>query len=329
MKNILLENDRPLPYPVGAAPVPGQIYLANESRLAEATFNQPLTTYATGWMANQAKLVELLDFLAPKVPVAKHGFFQFKKAKNNEEYLSETDDDVRTIGADFKRVQYRGETVTEKTLNKGLAIVLDRDAMVGPEEENAAAERLTRRLLRNEVRRAYGLLAAIVGSPTAKTWGATATPDDDVDAALDAARIASGLMPNRVVFGRAAWLARRKSYRAQDKAGAFAASTTPEELAAALSVERIVVPTEVYQSSKTAKTDIVGLAVIGFYGQDNPGKEDASTLKRFVTGVEGGGDIRVYRRELGPKLIEVTVEHYSNIVATSTVGVAHLAITAG
>jgi len=40
-------------------------------------------------------------------------------------------DDVRSIGADFKRLEYRGTTLMDKTVNKGLTIRVDLDQVGG------------------------------------------------------------------------------------------------------------------------------------------------------------------------------------------------------
>src|SRR5882762_2681064 len=85
--------------------VPGEVYLSNESRFAEGYYSEPLTTYLVGWK-DPANIEATLDFLAPPVQ-APGRLFEFKQLIDAEEFLSETDD-VRAIGADFKRVEYRG-----------------------------------------------------------------------------------------------------------------------------------------------------------------------------------------------------------------------------
>jgi hypothetical protein len=53
--------------------------------------------------------------------------FEWKKAVNAEEFYSETFDDARSIGGDFKKVEFKGTSVNDKTLNKGLTIIVDID----------------------------------------------------------------------------------------------------------------------------------------------------------------------------------------------------------
>jgi hypothetical protein len=55
--------------------------------------------------------------------------------------------------------------------------------------------------------------------------------------------------------------------------------------------------------------------------------DDPTNFKRFWTPVEGGGKYRVYEQPVSAKLVDLTVEHYSNVVTTSTVGLRKLTIT--
>lgn len=306
----------------GSANIPGEIYLANEARFTSATFSQPLTTFSVGWKDTD-DILATLQFVAPEVPVGRR--FEFKKAVNAEQLLSETDD-VRAIGAPFKRVEYAGTTVNEKTLNKGLTIRLDKDELVDGDEERAVM-RLKTRLFRNDLRRAIALLLAIDSTGTAKTWSSgSPKPDKDLMDAISAAGDDAGIDPNRLLFGLAAWQHRYGAYEGQASAGAFSGlSMTPEQVAQKLGLVAARVSRERFQSTVTAKAKVVGSFAVVFFGEDGVGKDDPSSLKRFVTpaGAEG---VRVYRDEKD-KFIDITVEHYSNIVQTSSVGTKKLVIS--
>jgi hypothetical protein len=303
--------------------VAGPIYLVNEARLTQATFSEPLTAYATGWRDGE-NIEAMLNFIAPAIDVSRR--FEFKKADNSEEFLSELDDE-RAIGSSFKRVEYKGSTINSKTLNKGLTRRLDRDDMIEGQEEQEV-RRLMARILRNELRRASTALLAIDSAGTAKTWGSSANPDDDVLASIDLAGDAAGIDPNRVLYGKGAWAKRRSSYAAQTTAGANTGiSMTPAQVAEVLAVEEVRVTRERYTSSASAKSKIVGAYVVSFFGRNDIGKDDPSCLKRFVSPVQSGGRWGVYREEIGAKFIDITVEHYSQIVATSTVGSKKLTIS--
>ena len=75
------------------------------------------------------RLEELLRVLTGEpITVAKR--FQWKKADNAKAFAAvENDEDVRAIGADFKRVTIQGTTVDQHTVSKGLTIRIDVDSL--------------------------------------------------------------------------------------------------------------------------------------------------------------------------------------------------------
>jgi len=307
--------------------LPGEIYLSNESRFAETHYSEPLTTYLVGWK-DPANIEGTLDFIAPPVQ-APGRLFEFKQLMNADEFLSETDD-MRAIGADFKRVEYRGQDAQAKTFNKGLTIRLDLDQYFDIEQaQQLGAERLWRRLLRNELRRGVTALLAAAGTATAKTWSSgTPDPDQDVLTALISATDGSGIRPNRVIYNETAWNKRVMAFRSQNVAGAYAsAQLTPEELAALISVDKVLVSRERYQTTTTTKSKVLSDVVIGFYGEDGAQLEDPTNLKRFWSPVQGGGKMRVYVQQISTKLVDVSVEHYSNVVSPTSLGMFILGIS--
>jgi len=301
---------------------PGVICAANESRFNAAHLSEPLTAFTVGWQ-DPENLRELLEFIAPPVLVGRR--FEFKRAVNSEAFLSETDD-LRAIGSAFKRVEYTGETVNEKTLNKGLTIRVDHDEEVGSEWQERYVQLLLQRLLRNEVRRA---ITALDGADTnlAKVWDGTANPDSDARASLVLATNASGIRPNRALYGEGAWDLRADAYDTQNNAGAYrSAGLTPEELARKLFVDGVKVVSARYQSSSSAKSKILGDQVFLYYALDGQMKDEPSNIKRFVTPAEDGL-FRVFVEDHS-KFTDITVEHYSNIVITSTLGIRKITVSA-
>src|SRR5688572_19554846 len=105
---------------------------------------------------------------------------------------------------------------------------------------------------------------------------------------------ASGLRPNRILFGDTAWSKRLLSHRAQASArGSASAGLTPEELAGFLGVDGVRISRERYQSSASSKTGLAGDFVLLFYALDDATMDDPSHAKRFWSSVEGG-KYRVY-----------------------------------
>ncbi len=310
----------------GGSVAPGMIVASNESRFTEQFFSEPLTTFAVGFR-DPNDIQAMLEFVAPVVRVGKR--FEFKKAESDQEFLSESDD-VRAIGADFKRVEYSGTSVSSRVLNKGLTIRVDLDQVEGqPNWREVTVGRLMRRIFRNEFRRAVTGLAG-AGVNTAKTWDTSTPkdPDGDLLTVLVAGAAKSGIYPNRVLFGQTASAKRILTLRSQNLAGQSVSSTlTPQQLADFLGVAEIRTSRERYTTAAQTKTEIVNNLVIAFFAEAGMSTEDASNIKRFVAPCEGGGDVRVYEQQVSAKLIDITVEHNSNIVVTSTLGVQKLTIS--
>ena len=304
----------------------GTIVAANDDLLVEAHFSEPLTAYATGWR-DPSDLQGALDFVAPSVPVSRR--FEFAQAANAEEFFSEVDD-VRAIGADFKRVDYTSSKALGITLNKGLTLRVDRDATVNnPQWQQQAVSRLMRRLLRNEYRRAITIITAAAAT-TNKAWDGAAgeDPDQDVITDLIAGADQSGVPANRVLYSANSWNKRGLSYRLQtNRTDALTMATmTPLQVAGVLGVELVSVNRARYQATATLKNQIVGSQVIEFYAEDGLTQDDPSHIKRFVSNTDAGQPFAVYVQPYGAKLWDVTVEHYSNIIVTSTLGLRALNI---
>jgi hypothetical protein len=256
--------------------------------------------------------------------------FEYAEFVNPEEFLSEADD-TRAIGASFKRIEYTSKKTNEKVLNKGLTIRTDMDAVKNmPNWRQIYTGRLLRRLYRSELRRSITLISA-AATNDAKTWNGTAgqDPDQDVRTSIEAAADSSGVYPNRVLYGASAWNARVRTHRALLTAGSIGSvPLNLAELADMLNVDEVRVSRERYQSSASAKTQIVNLLVLIYLAEANQTPEDPSNVKRFVTPTAGGTPVRVYEQIINSKLTDITVEHYSNIKITSTLGVRKITVTA-
>ncbi|MDB6064941.1 MAG: hypothetical protein JWR26_1149 [Pedosphaera sp.] len=308
----------------GAGYEPGQILFANDSRFLETYFSEPLTNYAVGWR-DPNDIQASLQFIAPSVLVGRR--FEWKKANNAEEFLSEVVDDQRAIGSDFKRVEYTATDVTDKTLNKGLTYIADLDNVSGPNWQNDKVAKLLRRLFRSEFRRGITAIAA-AATNTALTWENTAgkNPDQDLKNDLITATTATGIRPNRILYGDTAFNKRGLSYEGQAGSTAYGqiAALNLDQLASRLMVDKVMVSRERYQSAAAAKSEIVSNLVLAFFAEDGVDTEDPSNVKRFVSSFsaeQGGGIVRVYIQQISAKLVALTVEHYSKIIVTYSGGI--------
>jgi hypothetical protein len=303
----------------------GLVCAANESRFTSSNYSEPLTAFTVGWKDSE-KIEELLNFVAPAVPVARR--FEFKVADSTEPFLSETDD-IRSIGSAFKRVEFSGTSVTSKTYNKGLTIRVDHDDVAGDDWRERYVQLLLQRLYRNELRRAMSALSSNANGQSYVWSNSTGTPnpDSDIRGELEAASNATGVRPNRIVFGEGAWDIRSDAYDHQNNAGASrAAGLSLDELARKLFVDEVRVMGARYQDL-SSKTAILGNEVYAFFAKNEIMKDEPANIKRFVTPVDGGSAFRVYVDEHS-KFSDITVEHYSNIVITSATGIRKLVVAA-
>ncbi|MDD2763482.1 MAG: hypothetical protein PHE83_05850 [Opitutaceae bacterium] len=290
----------------------GLICAANESRFTAGHYSEPLTAYTVGWK-DPEQVDAILQRLFPEVPVSRR--FEFKKADNAQAFLSELDD-IRPIGSPFKRVEYTGSTANEKTLNKGLTVRIDHDQCDDLEaEKTLTIDRLLQRLARNELRRGIALLEAN-DTTAGAVFSKTTNPDGLIRAMLVAGANITGIRPNVLVYGEAAWDLRLDAY--EDPARVQPtnrADKTPEELARYFMVDLVEIVKARYQSSASAKAVIVPTTVYGYLAMQGMGKDDPSAVKRFTSQSRGGQRYGVYVVE-HEKFTDISVELYSNIVAT-------------
>ncbi|MDD4736634.1 MAG: hypothetical protein PHP44_11085 [Kiritimatiellae bacterium] len=300
-------------------PIPGVVYAANSSRFVEANLRQDLTTYGIGFRDPDAdKLEEMLEFVAPSIDTPER--FSFKKADNAQAFLMD-DTIIRSSGQDFKRVEYTGTEVDARTDNKGLVMRVDLDDVKNdPNWEQRYTILLKNRVFRGEL----GIGVAILGSAatnSAKTWNSSSNPDQDVADMIDAGGDVRGMDANRILFGKQAWSYRRAAYGPQNNAAAGAQyHFKPQDLADWLSADEVRVAKSRYQSSASAKSKLVGALVLAFYAEKGVTKDDPSDIKRFVSPCQNGQKMAVYVHQVSAKLVDITVEMHSRIVATSASG---------
>lgn len=299
----------------------GVVHAASESRFNATNFSEALTAFSSGYK-DPENLGELLEFIAPSVPVGRR--FEFKRAINAEAFLSETDD-VRAIGSSFKRVEYSGQSVNEKTLNKGLTIRIDHDEIVSDDWQERHVQLLIQRLYRNELRRAIAVLDT-ASTQSIHSWNSKSNPDADLRKLLITATNLSGIRPNRLLIGESAWDARVTAYETKEANSSFrSADMSPNDLAKKLLIDEAKIIRARYQSHPNQKSQIAGSSIYAYFAQNAVTKDEPSNLKRFITPVDTGNAFRVYIEEQS-KFTSISVEHYSNIVVTSDLGIQKITI---
>ena len=299
----------------------GVICAANASRFDQAHFSQPLTTYALGYR-DPANLEDILR-LVTGTPIPAPSKFEYVEFENKDNFVVDSDD-RRAIRGEFKRVELSSEKAVAKLENHGLTYRLDRDE-IGDRDtmaEERAVGHLIQRVQRNALYRALQLLDASAIN-TAKTWNGSADPDQQMDAELIAASDITGIRPSMVLMGETAASIRRTALRSQNNAGAYAnASFTPSQIGEYLGTSVAVIKSR-FQKTQASKSQMLGNKVLIYEKSDSTFLEDPSNIKRFIK----SGGIKVYRNEVGPKFIDLTVEHYELTKMVSTLGVRSLTIS--
>lgn len=326
--SILAANDQTPFYPAfsnGAGPS-GSIFAANDANFDAQFLSQPLNEYLVGY-PDEDGLEAALEAIAPAIPVARA--FSYRVHNSREHFQLDSDNaDIREIGGDFAKVRLTGTQATGKTKNKGLVMVLDEDeGGDDPSVQQRAVVNLRARLFRTELYRAITLLDAEDNS-TSTTWtSGSADPDGVVTTGVDRSGDKRGTNPTLVVWGGGAWVKRKTQLRALNTPGGFAGLTlSPNDAAIMCGAQRGVVLPFRYQTAVTesSKSKVLGDTVFIYEARPGLMGSDPSNIKRFVT--VAGGAVKVYIEKRLKRTL-VSVEHYSDIIATSTLGIEKLAVS--
>ena len=306
----------------------GAITTSNTSLFVQAHFSEPLTNYATNWR-DPANLEALCEFIAPTLPGVGERF-EHATYPNAEAFLAEVsgDDDLRSIGADFKTVDFTSDKATKTVPNRGLRMVLDYDrikTMANWQEH--FTNLLLQRIRRNAARRKVALAIAAASSQSL-VWDAagSADPDSDVANQVALSADASGIRPTNALWSLDAKLFRFATYGATNKAAAVAGrALTPEQASQMAGVQGMVDESR-YQSG-TSKARILTGAKVLLFTSAPTSTEDPSNFKTAKANTAQGGPVAVYIRQISVKLWEIVVECYEAEFAMTTLGVRLLSIT--
>jgi hypothetical protein len=306
----------------------GVIMAANDANFDSAHLSEPLTEFIADTPDDDG-LDVLLEQACPSVPVGRA--FTYRKHESAEQFQAAiNDEDIREIGGDFATIKLTGTQVNGRTHNKGLTIILDNDQ--GGEDsamQQRAITNLRNRLLRTELYRLEALLEAN-DTATTPNWGVSNTaadPDGDLMSAINLGGDARGIDCNTVLYGGGAWVTRFLSLGIGSNAARHQTrNLTPDQLRDLMQVERLVLAKFRRQSAAATKAKIVGDKVYAYHTKAGAMQNDPSNVKRFVTPVPGGGMFRIYVEPV-LKRTKVTVEHYSSIDLTSSLGIRKIAPT--
>lgn len=303
-----------------------RLILANSEAFNASAFSAELTGYAAGYKVPD--VTEMLDFIAPPVPVPSR---RFEYAKFGDgDFLVDTDDERAAFGT-FKLVKTTGTIVNAKLIHRGLTLEIDEDEMTAGYAERAV-ERLKKRLVRNELYRA-ALMLGTASANTAKKWMATgtgkSTPDGDIMALVKSVADECGIAANRIICGETAWLYRYQAMVASAAIGEGAsAKLTPSEVAMLVGVEEMKISKERYQYTDTSDGSnkkgnlLAPNKVFAFNASKGVDIDDPSTFKSFI----GDGGFHVYDEQRGVVRL-ITVHHYSLLAQTGVGSAKSLTIS--
>jgi hypothetical protein len=327
-KRILIPafNDQLTPLGVDLGPglnPAGLICAANEARFTSGFYSTPLTALTIGWK-DPENVDAVLQRLFPEISGPRR--IEFKKAKNAEAFLTETDD-LRPIGSPFKRVEYNGETAYDKTHNRGLTVRIDHDQCDDVEAEKAATvARLQQRCARNSLRRGFVLLDSMDHQGGNTAFKVDTNPDGLIRAMGVLSAETTGIFPNVFAVGELAWSRRLDAYEAPARVnGQARANLTPAQLAQYLGADVVEIVKARYQSTATAKASILSARIYAYLAMQGMSKDDPSAIKRFTSKARNGLRWGVYVQEY-EKFTDVSVEYYENNIATG-IGVESIDVT--
>ena len=274
---------------------------------SSSTYNQTLTQYAYG-VAQDTKSA-LADFIAPRVSVAT-STGKYKKFNSREAFAAL--DTSRSIGSASKRIDFSASDGSYNCNPQSLEIAIDDQerALAGLSEPLALEESKVKTLVTSAIvsheQKVFSTITSSVTSTASKgEWSsADNDPISEIDEQIEAIIKSTGMMPNRLVFGLAAWRTFRnhKKVLARQPGAEQAALNYPSASSLFLNPKiEIQVGVLSYDTSTKAavatKSNIVGSAVYIFYSSSNPTYYDPSFAKTFSIGCEGLGQVTQYRDE--------------------------------
>lgn len=276
------------------------------STRTQSSLNPTLTNYAQGLSQDNRNAVA--DFIAPITPV-EASIGQYKQY--DEKNMFQLYDTARGLGGGATRIKFAQSDPTYNCTPQALEILID-DAerkAAGTSDPLRLEQGKVRTLVmssllarENRVSTAVAALTAVAGKGV---WSQAANdPVDELDEQIEAIVTACGMMPNRLVFGIAAW----RRFRQHPKViarmpGAQVIGVTYAQAAGMLLNPAIEIRVGALSkdSAKWGKTkdaaNVIGSVALVFIGSDNPTQYDPSFMKTFVTQGDNVEAVREYRDE--------------------------------
>ena len=270
-----------------------------------ASANPILTNFATGLLPELGS--PAADFIAPRVIVG-GTIGHYKKYDDKNQFQNV--DTARAVGGTARRIEFSASDPTYNCTPQALEVTIDdaERAAAGDADPLILEQAKTRTLLTTALlSHEYQVFAYI-----AANLGATANvgnfsdpgidPVDQIDSVIKTIVNNTGRMPNRALFGLAAWALFRghAKVKARQPGATLIGLSTVQAAALFLNPGmEIRIGTIPYDTTKFPKTkstsNIVGSEIYLFYANPTPDLYDPSFAKTFM-GPQGGIDaVRTYR----------------------------------
>jgi len=302
----------------------------------QATNNPFLTNYAQGLQQDLQSAVA--NFIAPVVRVPST-IGQFKKFDDKNAF--QVYDTARAIGGAAKRIEFLASDPTYNCQPQALEIAIDdaERAAAGEADPLKLEQAKTRTIVSTAVvSHEDKVLTLIKDSVTATgsrgNWSDTGVdPVAEIDEQIRLIAIATGILPNRLLWGIKAWETFRNHPKvvARQPGAALIGLTTTQSgnmfLNPRIEQQIGVLSKDLAKAGKTRDvTNIVGDEVFIFYASPSPDLYDASFAKTFMGGDGGVDTVRQYREE-GSRSDIIALDWSEDIKVVSTLCVKRLTLS--
>lgn len=272
-----------------------------------ASINRHLTNFASG--LSQDRSASLANFIAPIV-VTGLAAGQFKRYSDKNDF--QVLDTARAIGGTRKRVEFAATDPFFNCIPQGLETTIDdHERKMSGENVTNLQEAKVRNLigaatLSHEKRVFDAIKAAKAATGGIGVWSNPANNDPvaDIDSQIEAIALATGRMPNRIVFGIGAWRTFRNHSKVLTRQpGAELIGLQPDQAARMMinpemQIRIGILSVDVAKAGAAKNVfNLVGGEVFLFYGNDSPDQYDASFAKTFTTAPGMVDAVREYRDE--------------------------------
>lgn len=270
---------------------------------SSASFSSTLDVYAFGVAQDLSS--PLAEFFAPTVTVPS-SVGKFKKFDSQNAF--QTVDTTRAIGGGARRLEFLATDADYNCKPQALEIAIDDAEMKAAGDsfalKKAKMDTLVASAVASHESKVFKLIEANVSAVAdAGVWSdPDVDPIREIDQQIKAITIATGIMPNRIGLGVAAWEALRNHARVVARQpGAQVIGLTPEQFAAMTLNPTIQVRVGVLSrdlakfGATTNPQNILGSEAYIFLGSDHPTVYDPSFAKTFRTGMNGVQGVQEYR----------------------------------